>query len=167
MAQSLEPIPVSQDDLLHQVFDQSTAGFQVIDSNWRYLFVNETVAKQGKSEVQRLVGHTMMEMYPGIDKTPLFGYLKKCMDQKTSIRMDNEFIYPDGTRGWFQLFIHSWSDGIMIFSIDITDRKLAEAEMSEKIEELEKSAKSSEDKKGISELKATLLKIRKPQIEVI
>lgn len=167
MKQPSDLIPVTKEDLLHQIFDQSSAGFQVIDKAWRYVFVNQAVAKQGKSTETSLFGHTMMEMYPGIEKTPLFLQLKKCMEEKVAIRMENEFTFPDGTKGWFQLFIHPWSDGIMIFSVDITSRKLAEEKLLEKIEEFEKSVVSGEDKKKISELKQALFKLRQPEVAVV
>ncbi len=166
MDPSLDPIPISYEDLLHQVFDQSTAGFQVIDNNWKYIFVNETVATQGKSEVHALMGHTMMEMYPGIENTPLFTQLKKCMEEKATISMENEFTYPDGSKGWFQLFIHPWAGGIMIFSVDITGRKLAEEKLSQKIEELEKMVGPEVDKQKVLDLKDALAKLRQPEVVV-
>ncbi len=161
MDQSLEPIPQNYEDMLHQVFDQSSQGFQVIDRNWRYVFVNAAVAKQGKSTDIELMGHTMMEKYPGIDQTPLFTQLKRVMDEKVSIRMDNFFTFPDGSTGWFQLFIHPWSDGIIIFSVDITERKREEETLAEKISHLESSQPfSPEGQAKINELKQILDKLR-------
>lgn len=160
-------IPVTNEDLLHQVFDQSSAGFQVIDKDWRYIFVNDAVAKQGKSSPSELIGKTMMEKYPGIDSTPLFTELKKTMEDKVAIRMENKFVFPDGTEGWFQLFIHPWSDGIMIFSVDITSRKEAEKELLKKVAELENTETSSESKQKISDLKEALMKLQKPEVTVV
>jgi PAS domain S-box-containing protein len=161
------PIPTSHEGLLHEVFDQSSAGFQVIDRDWKYLFVNSAVAKQGRTKVEDLVGRTMMQKYPGIEKTKLFEYLKKSMDDKVVVRMENEFIFPDGSKGWFQLFVHPWSEGIMIFSVDITGRKLAEAELHQKIEDLEKRISSPGEKSKLTELQKALAKLREPEILVV
>lgn len=124
------------DKLLETVLDNMLEGFQVISRDWEYLYVNNSVADQGKKSKAELIGKTMMECYPGIDKTPLFEQLKKAQDQKVSIRMENEFKFPDGSSGWFELYIHPWAEGIIIFSIDITDRKTAENKLYGKIKEL-------------------------------
>jgi light-regulated signal transduction histidine kinase (bacteriophytochrome) len=71
----------------------------------------------------------MVECYPGIDKTDLFSILKRCMEERVPHRMQNEFGFPDGSRGWFELSIQPVPDGIFILSIDITERKQAEEEI--------------------------------------
>lgn len=160
-------VPKSHTDLLHSVFDQSTEGFQVIDKDWRYVFVNEAVAKQGKSGVEDLIGHTMMEKYPGIEKTPLFTELTRVMDKKVGIKMENEFVFPNGEKGWFELFIHPWSDGIMIFSVDITGRKFAGERISRMIDDIKESATSPVDKEKIEDLKKAFQELSKPTVTII
>lgn len=167
MNQTSGNIPRSHDDLLHQVFDQATVGFQVIDRDWRYVFVNEAVAKQGRKTVHDLLGKTMMEVYPGIDKMPFFEQLKKCMDEGVGIRMENEFNYPGGEKGWFQLYIHPWSDGVMIFSADINDHKLAEQNLGNLIETFPKDSLSDEGKKKLEDLKNAFDQLGKPSVTII
>ena len=87
----------------YTVLDNLLEGFQIIDFDWHYVYVNETVAKQGKQTKKSLVGHTMMEIYPGIENTELFAVLQDCMENRVTRQMENEFVYPDGTRGWFEL----------------------------------------------------------------
>lgn len=151
------------DGLLHQVFDQSSAGFQIIDRDWKYVFVNPAVVMQGKSSENELVGRTMMEVYPGIEKTDLFIQMKKCMDQKAIVRMDNHFIYPDGTKGWFKLFIHPWNNGIMIFSFDITKHKNDEIDLNFKLEELDDLIKTDDLKQKLAEIKKLFADIHRPE----
>lgn len=132
---------ISSKKLLETVLDQILEGFQVIDKDWKYLYVNEVVAKQGKKTKEELIGKTMMEAYPGIEKTPLFMQLQKAMKDKVSIEMENEFKFPDSTQGWFKLLIHPWENGIMIFSLDITELKIAQQELYDKILELDSITK--------------------------
>lgn len=129
---------VSVCGVLENVIDEMFEGFQVIDRDWKYVYVNETVAKQGRTTRESLVGKTMMEKYPGIEKTFLFEQLKKCMTERISIKMENEFVYPDQSVGWFQLFIHPCEEGILILSIDITEQKSAEKNLFQKIDQLSK-----------------------------
>ena len=111
--------------LLHD-FDSMLEGIQVVDRDWRYLYVNSAVAAQGKSTREALIGKTMMEKYPGIEKTGMFSLLRECMDKRAVRYMQNEFDFPDGTKGWFELRMEPVPQGVLILSIDITERKRAE-----------------------------------------
>jgi PAS domain S-box-containing protein len=101
-------------------------GCQIINYDWRYLYVNDAAAKHGHRSKEELLGHTMMEMYPGIETTEMFIHLKRCMKERMPYRMENEFTFPDGSKGWFELSIQPVPEGIFILSQDITERQQAE-----------------------------------------
>jgi len=111
--------------------DNMLEGCQIIDFDWHYLYVNDAVAQQGRSTKEALLHHTMMEIYPGIEDTELFTALHECMEQRVASRMENRFIFPDGSDGWFDLSIQPVPEGIFILSIDITERKKAEKALQE------------------------------------
>lgn len=110
----------------HHILDAMMEGCQIIDFDWRYVYVNDVVAAQGKRTREELLHHTMMEMYPGIENTELFALLRRCMYERTPQRMENQFIFPDGGVGWFELSIQPAREGIFILSTDITGRKAVE-----------------------------------------
>lgn len=132
--------------LLEDIVDKMIEGFQIISPEWRYLYVNEIVAKQGKATKENLIGRTMMECYPGIETTPLFKKLKICIEEQKSMNLDNEFTFPDGSSGWFQLCIHPIKSGLLILSVDITERKSAETELKAKIREVDILMNSTTDR---------------------
>ncbi|MCG3208606.1 MAG: Sensor histidine kinase RcsC [Anaerolineae bacterium] len=101
-------------------------GCQIISYDWRYLFLNDAAAAQGKQQKEALLGRTMMECYPGIENTDLFAALQHCMQERVSHQLLNEFEYPDGTKGWFDVIVQPAPDGIFILSSDITERKEAQ-----------------------------------------
>jgi PAS domain S-box-containing protein len=107
----------------HRVLDAMLEGCQIIDFDWRYVYVNEVVAEQGRRRPEELMGRTMMEMYPGIEQTELFSVLRKCMWDREPRRMQNRFVFPDGSVGWFELSIQPAQEGLFILSTDITERK--------------------------------------------
>ena len=76
-----------------------------------------------RREAAALVGLPMVEAYPGIDQTPLFGILRECMEQRTSRVIENHFTFPDGSTQWFELRIRPVPAGICIYSADIEARK--------------------------------------------
>jgi PAS domain S-box-containing protein len=121
----------------HRTLDNMLEGCQIIGFDWRYLYVNDAVAGHGRRAKDELLGHTMMEVYPGIEDTGLFVALRHCIEERTPSHIENEFVYPDGATAWFELSIQPVPEGIFILSIDITDRKRAEAEIRKLNAELE------------------------------
>lgn len=118
--------------------DNLLEGFQLISHDWRYLYVNDAIVKQSKCESKEdLLGLTMMEKYPGIENTGLFLTLQRCMVERIPAMLENQFIFPDGSKGWFELRIETVSEGLFILSIDITERKKAEAERNNYVKGLE------------------------------
>jgi two-component system cell cycle sensor histidine kinase/response regulator CckA len=109
--------------------DHLLEGIQVIDAQWRYVYVNATAAAHGQRSVDELVGRTMMECYPGIETTDLFAVLRRVMESRQRETLRNEFTYPSGERRWFDLLVDPVPDGICILSLDVTDRRKTEIEL--------------------------------------
>jgi len=112
---------------LQSTMDSMLEGAQLIGYDWRYLYVNDALAAQGKKPKDELLGRTMMEAYPGIDQTDFFVTLRRSMEQRVTERLENEFTFPDGSAGVFDLSLQPVPEGVFILSSDITERKRAEA----------------------------------------
>jgi PAS domain S-box-containing protein len=110
------------------ILDNMLEGCQIIGYDWRYLYLNDSAARHGRRRKEDLLGRTMMEMYPGIEDTPMFSALKQCIENRTPRRLENEFIFPDGSVGHFDLSIQPVPEGIFILSIDVTKQRQAETE---------------------------------------
>jgi PAS domain S-box-containing protein len=121
-----------------KVLDNLREGFQLIDFNWRYIYVNETVAKQAKKTREELLGKTMMEQFPGIEKTEMFSILKNCMENRIHKEFENPFKYGDGSVTWFNLLIQPVPEGLFILSLDISKRKEVESMLVDANQTLEK-----------------------------
>jgi len=111
---------------LRSAVDAMDEGFQVIAFDWRYVYVNAAAAQHGHRSREELIGRTMIESYPGIEQTEVFRVLKRCMEERRPAAMENEFVYPDGKIGWFELRIQPSAEGISVLSVDVSDRKRAE-----------------------------------------
>jgi PAS domain S-box-containing protein/putative nucleotidyltransferase with HDIG domain len=120
----------------HHMLDNMLEGCQIIDFNWRYIYVNDAAAKQGRRKPEELLLRTMMEVYPGIENTELFTILRRCMAERIPHRMENKFDNSDGSTGWFELSIQPVPEGVFILSIEITERKLAEEKIQKHLVQL-------------------------------
>ena len=131
-------LALAQEKKFRNTMNNLLEGLQMIDSDWRYTYVNNVVVEQSKFKREELIGFTMMEKYPGIEKTVLFEKLIMCMNSKIPSHFENEFTFPDGSKGWFDLSIQPSKEGLTILSNDITQRKLAEKEKNEYCQNIER-----------------------------
>jgi signal transduction histidine kinase/CheY-like chemotaxis protein len=104
-------------------------GVQVIDRQWRYLYVNEAACRHGARSEGDLLGRTMMACYPGVENTEMFRMLERVMATRRSEKMLNQFTFPGGARGWFELRAEPVPDGICVLSVDVTERERLQAEL--------------------------------------
>ncbi len=124
--------------LYYKQLETMIEGVQIIDFDFKYKFVNPTVVKQSKKSAGDLLGKTMMECYPGIENTPLFEKLKNCMQHRHIEHFENEFTFSDGKTEYFELLIQPVPERLFLLSLDINERKQAEANRKEQINMLEK-----------------------------
>ena len=131
----------ASEQLYHSTLDNMLEGAQIVDFDWRYRYVNEAVVRQGREPRENLIGRRMDEVFPGIEKTEMFAVLQQCMQDRSSQKLVNEFVYASGDKRWFELSIQPIEDGLFILSIDITERKRAEEEVRKLNEVLEQRVK--------------------------
>ncbi|MEW5677097.1 PAS domain-containing sensor histidine kinase [Flavobacterium enshiense] len=143
---------LNQSNSKYSVFDNMMEGVQVIDFEWRYIYANSSLAKQGLTTIEAMLGRTMMEMYPGIENSSLFKYLETCMYDRNPIDLLNEFDFPDGSKGWFELSIQPIPEGVLVLSSDITKLKKTEVELKQKLtERIEMLGQITQQKKQLEE----------------
>jgi HD-GYP domain-containing protein (c-di-GMP phosphodiesterase class II) len=124
------------DDLSGDILDHLLEGCQIISPDWRYVYVNDAVVRHSRKERGELLGHRMMDVFPGIEQTPMFVALERCMLAREPARLLNEFTYPDGVRRWFDLRFEPVPGGVFILSWDVTEQKAAEQVMQTQLQRL-------------------------------
>ncbi len=112
--------------LYQHTLDHMLEGCQIVNFEWRYLYINAAAERQNGQGAASMLGCTMMEVFPGIDGTPIFQRLRHCMEVREAQHEETEFVFPDGRRGWFEVHALPAPEGIAIFSVDVTERRLAE-----------------------------------------
>ena len=122
--------PALERDPIRRALDCLQEGFQIIGFDWTYVYLNPAAARHGRRLARELTGRPMMEAYPGIAQTPLFTVLRRCMEERSSHVVENQFTFPDGSTCWFELRIQPVPEGICVYSSDIEARKRREASAS-------------------------------------
>ena len=117
--------------------DNMMEGCQIIGFDWRYLYINGAAAKHGRRGSEEFIGKSMMELYPGIETTEMFSTLSRCMKDRLPQKLENEFLYADGSKGWFHLSMEPVPEGVFILSEEITKEKELDEELRKYHEHLE------------------------------
>lgn len=112
-------------------FDQILEGCQIIGFDWRYIYLNRSAEVHNRRPNIELLGNRYMDMWPGIEDTEIFKIISQTLENRLAYHLENEFIFPDGSPGWFDLSIQPVPEGVFILSIDITERKKKEKELFE------------------------------------
>lgn len=117
--------------------DNMIEGIQIIGFDWKYIYVNDAVIKQAKYTKEQFIGHTVMELFPGIENAPIFANCIRCMQERIPIQCESEMIFPDKTVEWFEQSFQPVPEGIFILSVNITERKKAEEKLNEQRAQLQ------------------------------
>ncbi len=118
-----------QERQFRETMDNMLEGVQIFDADYRCVYVNNAVEKQGPYSKEETLGRSLMENYPGIENTELFKIFEQCRNEGISKHIEHEFTFPDGSTKWFELSIQPNPEGLFVLSADITERRNAEQEI--------------------------------------
>jgi len=132
---------------LKEIIDNLFEGYQILDFNWTYLYINKAAEKHNMRPSSEMLGKKYMDCWPGITKTKLFQLIKDCIENRNQYRFENEFIYPNGEIGWFDVGIQPVKDGVFILTNDISEKKRSEQKLLKekiKVENSERQLKKAQ-----------------------
>lgn len=104
-------------------------GIQIIGFDWKYIYVNDALTKYSTYPKEKMLGHSVMEIYPGVEQTELYKLIQDCFENRHPHQLESEFVFPNGSKRFFELSIQPVDEGVFILSVDITDRKYAADEI--------------------------------------
>ena len=110
------------DAVCRRTLDRILEGCQIIGREFRYRYVNDALVRHGRQPRENLLGRTMSEAYPGIEHTDVFRAIERVLSGGPAETIINEFTFPDGETGWFELSLQPIPEGVFVLSIDVTER---------------------------------------------
>lgn len=118
------------------LLDHLLEGCQVLGFDWRYRYLNPAAETHNRRPNSDLIGRRYQDMWPGIEATEVYGRIRDCLESRIPHAMENEFTFPDGHVGWFELRITPVPEGVFIMSLDVSERKRMESELRRSAEQL-------------------------------
>jgi PAS domain S-box-containing protein len=126
----------------HSTLDSMIEGCQILDFNWVYQYLNDSADLHNKRPKEELLGRKYTDCWPGIENTHVYNVIKDTLENRTPHQLENEFTFPDGTVGYFQLSIQPVPEGVFILSMDITHKKETETYLRKLSQAVEQSPAS-------------------------
>jgi two-component system, cell cycle sensor histidine kinase and response regulator CckA len=111
---------------LHRTLDDMREGYTIMGPDLRYLYMNRAGAEQTHLTREQVIGHTPLELYPGFEGSKIHHALKTAVEAGVHQRVEEEFLHADGEVGYFELNIQPVPEGLVVLSIDQTERRRAE-----------------------------------------
>ncbi len=113
-------------DRLRRTLDGLLEGCMIIGVDWTYLYANEAAAAHGHMRREEILGRRMPDVYPGIERSPVFAAYRRCMEERVPQRFESEYVFGDGSVGWYEFGVEPVPEGIFVLSLDVTERKRVE-----------------------------------------
>ena len=111
-------------DFLTGIIERVSDGFVAIDSNWIYVYVNETGARMLQRErPEDLIGKHIWTEYPDGVGQPFYHAYHRAMETQQPIVLEEHY---DPWDRWFENRIFPSPAGLTIYFSEITERKRAE-----------------------------------------
>ncbi len=119
------------------LLDQLDEGCQIVDPNLSYVFVNESFARRSQRLKEHMIGRSLVECHPGIERTELFSAVQQCLADRSQHLLEHEAVGPDGTRAWYRVRVAPVREGACLMSLDISEARRLAADLTITKEQLQ------------------------------
>ena len=118
---------------LERVLTSINDQFLVLDSSWRYTYVNDRVVEAVGISKEDVLGQCIWELFPDLVRSDFYTEVHRAVAEQTVVQF--EYYYPSWQR-WFENRVYPSATGVSILVTEITERKRAEAEREQLLQEL-------------------------------
>lgn len=122
------------DRRLVELFACITDAFMSLDSNWRFVYVNDHACQVLHKSREELLGSVFWAVFPEAAEMPEYDPLRLAMEGQTFVAF--EVFYPP-LETWLSFRCFPSSGGVVVYFLNITEAKHLEAELKAANERLE------------------------------
>jgi len=124
---------LASENELRALFNAMTDAVFVIDREGRYLRAAPTRYTDALGPLREAIGRTMHEIMPRAQADRLLEHVRRAIDTGEVQEVEQRIEMPDGGERWITATVSGLSDGTALaVARDVTSRKLAERELSER-----------------------------------
>ena len=117
-------------ETLKGVLDGMTDGLNVVDTDWRYTYLNEQAALLLGVRVEDMLGKRLWDMFPRADEVSFGLKMREAVASgKTTHTLD---FYPEPINKWLDCHFYPSSEGLSIYFHDVTAKLQAEEALQSK-----------------------------------
>jgi PAS domain S-box-containing protein len=113
---------------LEAILESISDGFIMLDTQWRYVYVNQKAGQLVDRRPEELIGKNIWTEFPEAVERAFYSVFSKALAEQEPSQLEE--YYPPWRR-WFENRIYPSEEGLTVFFQDITDRKQAEAALRE------------------------------------
>ena len=110
--------------LLEQVLASLNDHFVMFDEEWRYTYVNDAAAEVLGLPKEQLLGNSIWELFPAAVGNQFHREVHRARDEGRDVSFEHYYAPWDR---WYDNRVYALPTGVSVLSIDITERKRAEA----------------------------------------
>ncbi len=120
--------------------DTMMEGVQIIGFDGKLIYVNDKLVSQAKFTKEQMIGHTLPELYLGVEQSAIYQSYQKCLQDRQPLHFENKFEFPDKSVEIFEISVQPVPEGIFVLSADVTGKR----QMDEKVRLLNEAIANSE-----------------------
>ena len=116
----------SSQEQFHTVFERITDAYVALDRDWNYTYVNARAGELLGRAPEDLVGRSVWTEFPEASELGFARGYRRAMETQQPVFLE-EYYPPFGR--WFENRIYPSPQGLTIYFVDITERKLIEQKL--------------------------------------
>jgi PAS domain S-box-containing protein len=106
-----------------RILDTVRDVFIVLDSDWRFVYLNSAAVKAAHQPLEKLLGHSIWEKFPALLGTEVESRYRQAVAEQIPVHFETAGIL---TGNWYDISLYPAKTGLTIYGRDITERKRAE-----------------------------------------
>lgn len=112
------------DDKLRVMMSSITDGLLMLDTAWRFTYVNEQGSRLLGKRIDQLLGSCIWELFPQMIDTPFSAAYHRAVQSRQTVSF--EAFFPDPLSTWLECHFYPSDEGLSVYVHDISDRREVE-----------------------------------------